>query len=216
MLNVANQIYRLTITPSYAVDVRARLKRTNDTLQLEVSIKCASQTKEKHIRIYENHFISVSVTSVLSSQEEEFFLDEIIQLHLNKFRIWFLLRFNVFLDQQYRPLYGHQIIWYSRIFEIRWRPFTDNIMTVTVDFNEILDTKPACLKANLTQHETSVLFIPLKLWTIFITDIERWISLPGIHGSGPGLKRLCSWIPDLHCLHIHYKYLLFLHLKLHS
>ena len=88
MLNVANQIYRLTITPSYAVDVRARLKRTNsDILQLEVSIKCASQTKEKHIRIYENHFISVSVTSVLSSQEEEFFLDDIIQLNLNKFRI---------------------------------------------------------------------------------------------------------------------------------
>ena len=38
-------------------------------------------------------------------------------------------------------------------------------MTATVDFNEILDTKPVCLKANLTQHETSVLLIPLKLWT---------------------------------------------------
>jgi len=128
MLNVANQIYRLTITPSYAVDVRSKIKRTNDILQLEISIKCASQTNEKHIRIYENHFINVAVTSVLSSQEEEFFLDEIIHLNLNKFR-----------------------------------PFTDNIMTVTVDFNEILDIKPVCLKANLTQHETSVLFIPLKL-----------------------------------------------------
>lgn len=88
MLNVANQLYRLTITPSYAVDVRARIKRTNDTsmMQLEISIKCASQTNEKHIRIYENHFITVSVTSVLSSQEEEFFLDETIQLNLHKFR----------------------------------------------------------------------------------------------------------------------------------
>ena len=86
MLNVANQIYRLTITPSYAVDVRSKIKRTNDILQLEISIKCASQTNEKHIRIYENHFINVAVTSVLSSQEEEFFLDEIIHLNLNKFR----------------------------------------------------------------------------------------------------------------------------------
>ena len=43
------------------------------------------------------------------------------------------------------------------------RPFTENIITATVDFNEILDTKPVCLKAALTQHETSVLFIPLKL-----------------------------------------------------
>ena len=53
----------------------------------------------------------------------------------------------------------------NNLFEIKQRPFTDNIMTATVDFNEILDTKPVCLKANLTQHETSVLFIPLKLWT---------------------------------------------------